>query len=77
MVAAAHNRDLFINVQCRCCKNVLPLDVNLIDFVFWKNGMPIQNAMPYLSAGERELLISGTCEPCFDRMFSSEEPEDE
>lgn len=29
----------------------------------------IQDLMPYLSPGERELLISGTCGPCFDSMF--------
>jgi len=29
----------------------------------------------YSEAGRREYWLSGTCEPCFDRMFA--EPEDE
>ena len=33
----------------------------------------IQNAMPNLSADDRELLISGICGPCFDKMFPPEE----
>tara|TARA_Y100000310_G_C20387451_1_gene671140 strand:+ start:362 stop:508 length:147 start_codon:yes stop_codon:yes gene_type:complete len=46
--------------------------VNSKDFISWNNGSYIQNAMPYLSADERELLISGTCGPCFDVMFAEE-----
>jgi len=43
------------------------------DFFDWHNGEGfIQDLMPYLSTGERELLISGTCGRCFDEMF----PED-
>ena len=47
--------------------------VNLHDMGRWQNGSLIQDAMPYLSADERELLISGTCGTCFDKMFGSEE----
>ena len=47
--------------------------VNEDDYTSWENGELIQNAMPYLSADERELLISGTCGTCFDNMFGSEE----
>jgi len=36
----------------------------------WKNGELIQNVMPYLNEDERELLISGTCGKCFDKIFS-------
>jgi hypothetical protein len=35
----------------------------------WQNGALIQNAFPFLSAEEREWLISGICSECFDRMF--------
>ncbi len=36
----------------------------------WVNGNKIQEVLPELSADQRELLISGTCGPCFDRMFA-------
>jgi hypothetical protein len=35
----------------------------------WQGGELIQNALPELTADERELLISGTCPSCWDRMF--------
>ena len=61
--------------QCVKCKNVHILLVNSDDLQQWKDGELIQDAMPYLSAGERELLISGTCVACFDKLFPPE-PED-
>jgi hypothetical protein len=42
------------------------------DLKRWEGGELIQNAMPYVSAGDRELMISGTCGPCFDEMFGDE-----
>ena len=39
------------------------------DYEAWENGKLIQDVMPYLSADEREVLISGICGPCFDKMF--------
>jgi len=38
----------------------------------WKQGKCIQDAMPDLSPGQRELLISGVCETCFDETFDEE-----
>ena len=58
---------------CRVCKNQVEMQVHIEDVTAWENGEKIQNAMPYLTPGEREVLISGTCEPCFDRMFGGEE----
>ena len=58
---------------CRVCKNQVEMKVYVEDVTAWENGALIQNAMPYLTPGEREVLISGTCEPCFDRMFGGEE----
>ena len=42
------------------------------DLKRWEDGELIQDAMPYLSAGERELLISGVCGKCFDKMFEED-----
>ena len=33
------------------------------------SGELIQDALPYLSASEREMLISGTCDDCWQKMF--------
>jgi hypothetical protein len=39
----------------------------------WRLGMPVQNAFPEMSAGNREFLISRTCETCFDKMVEEKE----
>ena len=57
---------------CRVCKNQVEMQVHIEDVTAWENGELIQNAMPYLSADEREVLISGTCGPCFEKNFTSD-----
>lgn len=44
------------------------MEVDFKDYISWKNGELIQKAMPYLSPGERELLISQVCSDCFDSV---------
>ena len=54
---------------CNKCKDQVEMTVNVDDYTSWENGELIQNAMPYLSADEREVLISGMCGPCFDGVW--------
>ena len=54
---------------CRICGDNQRIHVFPDDVTDWQNGKLIQDAMPYLSADERELIISGTCGKCFDEMF--------
>lgn len=65
-------RETALTVMCRVCKGEYRLKVNEDDLRDWQAGELIQRAMPYLNAGERELLVSGICGDCFDRMFESE-----
>jgi hypothetical protein len=67
------NRDAVAYARCRSCEKTEALLVNPSDVSDWQQGKYIQDAMPYLSAAERELLISGTCGDCFDNMFSFED----
>ena len=60
---------LDIKVTCRECKQAFEIAVNPDDVRKWQGGELIQRAMPYLTADERELLISGTCGSCFDKMW--------
>ncbi|MCR8576445.1 hypothetical protein [Streptomyces sp. Isolate_219] len=43
------------------------------DFRAWQNGKFVQDAFPYLTDDQRELLVSKTCGPCFDVMFGDDE----
>lgn len=39
----------------------------------YQGGALIQDAFPELSANQREILISGTCERGWDKLFSNED----
>ncbi len=62
-----------VAAPCRHCDAVHELTVNVEGFVSWQSGKYIQDALPELSAGERELLISGTCDECWQRFLPEED----
>ena len=70
MVALTGRDDVIVAV-CRKCGTSHNLLVNINDVAAWKSGTYIQDAMPYLSADERELSISLTCGDCFEEMFGN------
>jgi hypothetical protein len=62
-----------VEVECVMCQKFITLHVPRVGYENWiHGGVFIQDALPSLSAGERELLISKTCEPCFDKLFGGE-----
>lgn len=61
-----------IEIDCECwrCHKVFTVICNRSDYNAWKlHGELIQDALPYLSDDERELLISSTCGKCWVKMF--------
>lgn len=66
-----------VSVVCDQCKRMFAVLVEPEDMEKWRNGALIQNAMPYLSADDRELLISKTCGKCFEELFEEEEEDDD
>ena len=54
---------------CQFCQVDHVVMADQMDVANWENGALIQDALPYLSADDRELLISGTCGACYDKMF--------
>ena len=60
-------------LNCTMCGDEHTLRIAPADIIGWRNGAYIQDAMPYLSPAERELLISATCGDCFDSLFGEEE----
>ena len=63
------NNYITVTAGCRICGAVIELQVNEAGLRAWQEGRLIQNALPELGRAERELLISGICGTCFDRMF--------
>jgi hypothetical protein len=66
-------------VECRLCNNIT-------EFYFeqWqleelakprRERMLIQDIFPNFSIGDRELIISNTCDTCWQKLYSNEEEE--
>lgn len=70
-------RNYELKVDCRMCKQTHTLKVRVEDYLTFDSPIRphIQNIFPYLSAGERELLLSGICPDCWNKMFGGEDDE--
>lgn len=64
-----------LRIPCRWCKRIAVFQAPEKGLIEWQQGKLIQEAMPSLSADERELLISQTCPKCFDAATDIEEEE--
>lgn len=72
MVAISDNRTSIADVRCNMCGRIFQIFYNREDMVDWLSGSrSIQDAMPYLTPGERELFLSYTCNDCFDFLFAA------
>lgn len=58
-----------IKVTCPKCGKIYKVRVYPEDWEDYQNGKLVQDAFPYLSADERELLISKICPDCWDKLF--------
>ena len=65
-----------IHCTCPMCKTERKVEVNFADYAKWVDGATVQSAFPYLSADDREALISGICPTCWDKMFPEDDEED-
>jgi hypothetical protein len=62
-------KEICVITTCPFCGRANEVEVNEMDCLDWQDGMMAQVAFPYLSANEREKLISGCCVQCWDKMF--------
>jgi len=70
MIADSFGRTKTLSATCSVCGCDYSIRVNPDHIMQWQCGIGyIQDIMPYLTSGERELLISKTCGSCFDLMF--------
>ncbi len=51
-------------------KNTMKLDVTMHEYLLWREGMLIQEAMPQLSAEEREFLMTGITPAEWNEAFA-------
>lgn len=67
-----NNYEVTIVTRCPFCGRANEVEVNEMDYLDWQDGVLVQDAFPYLSANEREMLISGICPTCWDSTFGGE-----
>ena len=58
------------SVSCEYCGEKQIIEADDVDVCRWQGGELIQDALPYLDATQRELLISRTCGTCWDELWS-------
>ena len=68
-------KEVCVVTQCPFCGRGNEVEVNEMDYLDWEDGMHAQEAFPYLSANEREMLISGICPTCWGNMFGGDDDE--
>ena len=70
-------KEVSVITTCPFCGHAHEVEVNEMDYWDWQDGELAQRAFPYLSADEREMLISGICPNCWQGMFGGADDEDE
>ena len=68
--------DCTVVTCCPFCHEAHEVAVNEMDYLDWQDGKLAQDAFPYLSASDREMLITGICEDCWNGMFGTDEEEE-
>lgn len=62
-------KEVCVITRCPICGRGNEVEVNEADYWDWDDGVLAQVAFPYLTAQEREMLITGTCPTCWNKMF--------
>ena len=65
-------KEVTIVTTCPFCGHANEVAVNEEDYFDWSfDGVLVQDAFPYLSADEREMLVSGICPTCWEETFGA------
>ena len=66
----SHEGQEVIHVMpCFSCGKVSIMILNKTDYNSWKTKVYVQQAFPYLTASQREMVINGMHPECFDKLF--------
>lgn len=60
-------------VPCIDCGETTRIQIPEREFQLYRGGKLMQDVFPTFDVGIRELMISGVCPKCWDKMFSPEE----
>lgn len=62
---------IVLGIVCEQCGEEHMIAVNKKDWEDFLDGKLAQLAFPYLSAANRELILSKICGKCFDKLFEN------
>lgn len=61
---------------CKFCNKEVLITVDEEDIKKYENGALIQQAFPYLTPDEREIMLSGMCGDCWEKYMESFDKEE-
>lgn len=61
------------SLACMHCDETVTVLIDGPQIWAMNQDEPVHIVMPFATAGLRERFISGTCEPCWDRIFGTDE----
>lgn len=65
-----HNDKTHLHImQCYGCSKTSIMILSEKDYMIWQSKLYVQDAFPYLSAAQREMIINGMHPECFDKLF--------
>lgn len=56
-------------MSCFSCRKVSIMILNKTDYDRWKTKLYVQDAFPYLTPSQQEMVINGMHPECFDKLF--------
>jgi hypothetical protein len=69
-----NRKEVTIITRCPNCGHASRVQVNESDYIAWKyDDALVQDAFPYLSAEDREKLITGCCKNCWNALLGRED----
>ena len=63
------NDVVYVGRYCPICGQYHEVLVYEDDYAAWQNGALAQEVFDYLTPDEREIIISGICSKCWDKMY--------
>lgn len=71
--AVGTRQTLRVTGPCIECGKEQSIRLDAHAAIMFRDGAFAQNCFPHLPAGQREFLISGICEECWDKLFKEDE----
>ena len=71
------NSIVVVSGKCLVTGKDYSITANIHHLLAWKEGIHAQTAFPYMSAGDREFLISGTSPEGWDKLMAAIDEEDD